>query len=107
MPVVFGGQTLGAWYSHPKATECAEHEDLGGRRSDGTVCTWKRRAAARVIRGWQVLDAGWNASSGSFPDVDPEQVAQNAAVVRKVLARQPMLPWQCGGTDQDGALFMV
>merc|ERR1740121_3334958 len=29
MPVVFRGQTLGAWYSHPKATECAENEDPG------------------------------------------------------------------------------
>merc|ERR1711920_733591 len=89
---------------------CAEHEGLGERRSDGTMCTWKRRAAARVMRGWQVLEAGWNASSGpthKHHEVDPAQVAQNAAVVRKVLARQPMLPWQCGGSAQENALLMV
>ncbi|CAK0808932.1 unnamed protein product [Prorocentrum cordatum] len=108
MPVVFGGQqVLGAWYSHPKATECAEHEELRERRSDGTVCTWKRRPAARVMRGWQVLEAGWNASSGPMRSVDPEQVAQNAAVVRKVLASQPMFPWQCGGTTQESAVLLV
>jgi len=108
MPVFFGGQqALGAWYSHPKATECAEHEELRERRSDGTVCTWKRRPAARVMRGWQVLEAGWNASSGPMRSVDPGQVAQNAAVVRKVLASQPMLPWQCGGTTQESAVLLV
>eukprot|EP00959_Pyramimonas_sp_CCMP1952_P416706 8730220-Pyramimonas_sp.AAC.1 len=59
------------------------------------------------MRGWQVLEAGWNASSGPMRSVDPGQVAQNAAVVRKVLASQPMLPWQCGGTTQESAVLLV
>lgn len=96
MPVKFRGPQIGVWYSHPKAAECAEHNELGKPRPDGTTCTWKRRQSARVLRGWQVLDEGWNATMGhDHATVDPAQVAQNAAAVRKAFARQPMLPWDC------------
>merc|ERR1712054_270390 len=36
-------------YSFPGKTECREHEDVGTKRSDGTICTWKRMNHFRLL----------------------------------------------------------
>lgn len=105
-PVYFAQpERLGAWYSHPKATECSESETVGAARPGGAPpCTWKRRSDARVLYGRQLLQHGWNRThfppgpktSPLWPvSMDPMQVHQNTAVVRAVLASSPALPWRC------------
>jgi hypothetical protein len=99
---------LGRWYSHPKATECREDEEVGSQRADGTECTWKRRPAARVIRGWEVLDAGWNITSLGHMAMDPAMVRQNTEVVYKVLMNQSMQQWQCdSGLSESRSAIIV
>jgi hypothetical protein len=100
MPVNFGGtKTIGHWYSHPKATECIEHEAVGSIRKDGTMCTWKRQPLARVLRGWQVEKEGFK-----IPHMDPlaansseilEAIDHNVKVFRKVFHQQSLKPWTC------------
>merc|ERR1712087_220800 len=90
MPVYYRSPLkLGYWYSHPQGTECNEDEFVGQLRADGTQCTWRRHGEARVLRGADVLDNGWNASkaSGSQHTVDAAQAQQNAQVFRSVFAR--------------------
>ena len=94
-------------YSHPVATACADTEPLGTARADGTVCTWKEALVARTIRGFQLYNAGLNTTgltcplsglAGGGPECAPyaAQIAQNVAVMRRVLAAAPLAPWTCG-----------
>lgn len=103
-----GDAPIGRWYSHPAATACRLHEPLGSKRADGTVCTWKEAAAARTIRGWQLYAAGLNTTNLACPIGDlasggpkcapyAAQVAENVAVMRRVLAAAPFAPWECDG----------
>mmetsp|Transcript_18750 Transcript_18750/g.51513 ORF Transcript_18750/g.51513 Transcript_18750/m.51513 type:complete len:413 (+) Transcript_18750:116-1354(+) len=90
---------LGYWYSAPSATECKENEQVGTVRVDGTRCTWKRHAEARVLKGGDVLAVGWNRSTSPGVDwrisVDVSRVRQNADVVRKAFRSSPYQPWTC------------
>jgi hypothetical protein len=98
MPVYYGQDSLlGHWYSHPKLTECHENEVIGSHRDDGTQCTWTRHGEARVLRGADVLAAGWNASGGFMHHLDPALVKQNAQVFRKSFDSQPFQQWACEG----------
>lgn len=98
MPVYYNQpELLGHWYSTPKATECHETEAVGTARADGTTCTWKRHPEARVVRGGDVLDFGWNMSTGKHIDkLDVAQVRQNAGVMRDLFDVQPYQKWTCG-----------
>ena len=44
---------LGAWYSTPKAGECAEGAPLGRGG-----CAWRRHPAARLVYGFELAEAG-------------------------------------------------
>lgn len=100
---------LGNWYSHPKAGECRETEEVGVIRRDGSQCTWKTRPDARVVHGLDLLHAGFNTSSTGFidpPHVDPSQVYQNVNVFRRVVASGSLRPWQCGGEHFEQAIIV-
>jgi len=98
---------VGYWYSHPKATECSENEQVGQKRSDGSQCTWKRNGEARVLRGSEALEAGWNYTRhASDIKLDPAQAAQNAGVLRGVFDSRPYQKWACGD-KRDVAELMV
>merc|ERR1712014_322695 len=91
-----GAQPLGRFFSHPKESECTEYESIGAARRDGSQCTWKRRADARVVRGWEVEQHGWNKTESKKPmQVDPAQVQQNVEVVRKAISDVALRPWEC------------
>lgn len=95
MPLYAGQpELLGHWYSHPKDAECKESEAVGAVRADGTACTWKRHPEARVVRGGNALDFGWNMTK-SHSSVSPAQVRQNAALLRKLFDSQPYQQWSC------------
>ena len=52
---------IGVNWSTPKNGSCPATAKGPGTRGPGQgVCTWKRQAAATVIWGQQLLDAGWN-----------------------------------------------
>lgn len=96
-------ELLGYWYSTPKETECGQDETVGEVRSDGSVCTWKRYAEARVIRGGDALDAGWNITGNAskfHPKADPAQVRQNAGIIRKVYGNDLFQKWTCSDAQQ-------
>merc|ERR1712048_609034 len=98
MPVYYNTpELLGYWYSTPTQTECAETEAVGNVRADGSVCTWKRHQEARVVRGGDALDFGWNISTagGWHRQMDPTQVRQNAQVLRGLFDSQPYQKWTC------------
>jgi len=96
MPVYFNQpELLGHWYSTPKATECLENETVGTLRTKGTKCTWKRYPEARVVRGGDALDFGWNTSTAGSFKIDVAQVRQNAGILRKLFDSQPYQKWTC------------
>jgi hypothetical protein len=98
MPVYYEQpELLGYWYSTPKDTECGESEVVGTVRADGTTCTWKRHPEARVVRGGDALDFGWNITTGGDHrmKVDVAQVRQNAGVLRDLFDSQPYQKWAC------------
>merc|ERR1712039_705178 len=102
MPVYYRSpQKLGYWYSHPQATECKEAEVVGQKRADGSQCTWKRFGEARVLRGADVLQNGWNASTSSWShhSADAAQAHQNAQVFRSVFDGRALQPFSCSSTS--------
>lgn len=106
MPVYFSQpEQLGYWYSTPTDTECNESEVLGAVRMDGSVCTWKRRPEARVVRGGDALDFGWNMSSGG--SLDTAQVRQNAETLRKLFDSQPFQQWSCNRAIPQAAVSLL
>eukprot|EP00929_Paragymnodinium_shiwhaense_P033051 TRINITY_DN18222_c1_g1_i1.p1 TRINITY_DN18222_c1_g1~~TRINITY_DN18222_c1_g1_i1.p1 ORF type:complete len:412 (+),score=73.48 TRINITY_DN18222_c1_g1_i1:72-1238(+) len=95
MPVNFSTpQRFGSWFSTPKDTECSEDEHVGALRTDGSICTWKRRQEVRIVKGGDLLDLGWNTTSTGH-QVDIEQIRQNAALVRRNFDAQPYKTWSC------------
>lgn len=103
MPVSFrSSENLGYWYSTPKATECSEDEPVGKTRADGSVCTWKRRPAVRVLRGGDLLDMCWNTSGTDNVSmhVDTAQIRQNSALVEKAFRAQPFQKWSCAEAEE-------
>lgn len=107
MPVFFSGPSqLGNWYSHPVEAECTEDEAVGSHRKDGSQCTWKRRPDARIFKGFELIEAGWNLTFGHDFKADSAQVLQNVQTFRKVEASRPLRPWKCG-TQDTKALVIV
>eukprot|EP00746_Dinoflagellata_sp_MGD_P018495 gnl/MRDRNA2_/MRDRNA2_14288_c0_seq1.p1 gnl/MRDRNA2_/MRDRNA2_14288_c0~~gnl/MRDRNA2_/MRDRNA2_14288_c0_seq1.p1 ORF type:complete len:309 (-),score=33.87 gnl/MRDRNA2_/MRDRNA2_14288_c0_seq1:88-915(-) len=99
MPVKLGQpQSIGVWYSHPQATECAQNEAIGQLKQDGsTICTWKRHPLARTVKGFQVLKNGWSFPTSRSPTrADPAQVKHNGDVIRQTINSAPLQPRQCG-----------
>mmetsp|Transcript_75340 Transcript_75340/g.201285 ORF Transcript_75340/g.201285 Transcript_75340/m.201285 type:complete len:368 (-) Transcript_75340:94-1197(-) len=86
----------GQWFSHPKPTECDDDEEVGAARADGSVCTWKRHREARVVKGWQVLDNGFNTSHAR--KLDPARALQNTKAFLKSFADAPLQQWACEDT---------
>jgi len=99
MPVYFDIESddyYGQWFSHPKPTECDDDEEVGAARADGSVCTWKRHKEARIVKGYQVLQNGFNTSAGKT--ITPALAKQNADAFRKTFAQAPVQPWGCEDT---------
>lgn len=95
MPVRFhSGERLGSWYSHPQDTECAEDENLGQLRGDGSQCTWKRRGEARVVTGEQVRRNGFR-SSGSLWRTSASSAKSNKEAFQRTFDQQSLKPWSC------------
>jgi len=51
---------FGQWFSTPTASQCPEGEPIGSLSRNGQPCTWRRGASARIVRGAELLNAGWN-----------------------------------------------
>lgn len=101
MPVYYGqSELLGHWYSTPKEAECGDGETVGQQRADGSICTWKRSREARVVRGGDVLEHGWNASVSREHDVPPALIKQNTAVFRNLFDSQPFQQWSCASQNR-------
>eukprot|EP00040_Diaphanoeca_grandis_P041862 m.263656 g.263656 ORF g.263656 m.263656 type:complete len:440 (+) comp51514_c0_seq1:109-1428(+) len=95
---------IGKWYSHPLRAECSGKQPLGSQKQDGTICTWKLRPHARVMRGWQLYSAGLNSTNmncnptagiGANCSPNATLVRENAAVMESVLSSAPLQPWSC------------
>jgi hypothetical protein len=89
---------------------------LGSATPFGThqPCTWKPRPVARVVRGWELYAAGFNATrnlNGCTPGVSTcppptEQIRQNTDVVRSILNRQNLAPWKCEGNRKPAVVVV-
>jgi len=106
MPVYTHGATshIGRWYSHPYVSYCAPGAPIGSVNGYGVRCTWLQRPVTRVVRGWQLLNAGFNASArtdcSSVPgstDCKPDaaQVRQNADILRRLFDALPLAKCSC------------
>ena len=106
MPVYVPGEQkpIGRWYSHPFVTYCPPGVPLGTLTGYGVPCTWQQRAVTRIVRGWQMFAAGFNATAPNgctavpgSTSCKPEaaQVRQNAAVIRRLFEALPLAKWNC------------
>ena len=80
------------------------YQPLGSPRPDGSVCSWKARQLARVLRGWQLYSAGLNSTGlncdpaggvGESCAPDAAQIRQNAGVMRAVVDAAALKAWRC------------
>lgn len=76
---------VGHWYSTPAHLECGPWQQLG----DGG-CAWKRDPVQQqVVRGTELLEAGWQQITG-FPPVQvlASVVRHNDAVLQRLLRQR-------------------
>ena len=85
---------FGAWYSTPTAGQCPEGAPLGTPTASGWPCTWRRLPEARVLRGYQLLEQGWNASDPGHGNTSVAQFESNLGVWRAAFAA--ITPRPCG-----------
>ena len=88
---------FGEWYSTPTPGQCPEGAALGTpSAATGAPCTWRRLASARVLRGFQLLEQGWNASEPGHGagNSSVAQFESNLKVWRKAFAA--ITPRPCG-----------
>jgi len=81
---------FGHWYSTPAHAQCADDDPIG---TDG--CTWRRLPTAHVVRGWQLVEAGWNGTAPDWNDPNStDQFRHNAKVLQD--AFETLMPHPCG-----------
>lgn len=80
---------LGRWFSTPKGGECAEGAQLG---TEG--CTWRRHAHARLIYGFELVQAGFVRKEGPSVHgqtlVDKATHVANAKVFESTFVNHPV-----------------
>lgn len=93
---------LGQWFSTPAGGKCPEGQPLGSPAVGGgggpavTHCTWRREPHARMVYGYQLVEAGFVREDG--PDVHGQTLVsldrhvKNAATFKRVFAEHPVAP---------------
>lgn len=79
---------LGEWYSMPEEAECdSDATHLPGKSG----CTWARRSTLHLVRGFQLLAAGFSYGRA----YDAATLKHNEQVVETVMARHPARCCDC------------
>jgi hypothetical protein len=82
---------LGHWFSTPAAGECAEGAPLGANG-----CAWRRHPHARLIYGYELVEAGFVREDGPSVHgqtlVDLDVHLANAKAFAAVFAKHPVEP---------------
>jgi hypothetical protein len=85
---------FGEWYSTPTPGQCPEGAPLGTTSAAGLSCTWRRLSSARILRGFQLLQHGWNATDPGKGNSSIPQFESNLKVWRNAFAA--ITPRPCG-----------
>ena len=72
-------EPYGGWYSHPGATKCPDDGTAVGTAG----CTWRRDPHATMLYGQDLVDSGWNRSTGGDHHPTDAGIKANAAAMRR------------------------